>query len=371
MERVNVAILGCGNISPRYLRSLCRVFSMVRVCGVCDIIPERAQRAAQEYGIETIYADEDQLMADPQVDIVVNLTQPAQHTRLNKKIVGCGKHLYTEKPLAMTREDGQDILLLAKKRGVQVAGAPDTFLGAGLQTARRVLEEGRIGRALSATAFMTCHGHEHWHPDPDYYYQPGAGPMMDMGPYYLTALVHLLGPIESIAGASSTGFPKRTVTSPGREGEVIDVNVSTHVSGVINFHSGAIGLVMMSFDIWHAQLPFIEIYGTEGTLSVPDPDRFDGPVKIFRPGMEGYEEVPLEGFAEDTRGAGVADLACSVRNNRPARAGGEQLYHVLDAMRAFEDSHREGMVYRLRSTASVPPMLPAGMTAEEWAKAGD
>ncbi|MDD4797812.1 MAG: gfo/Idh/MocA family oxidoreductase, partial [Eubacteriales bacterium] len=201
------------------------------------------------------------------------------------------------------------------------------------------------------------------------YYQPGAGPMMDMGPYYLTALLHLMGPIESIAGATSRGFTQRSVQRPGQQERTIDVDVSTHVAGVVNFHSGAVASIMMSFDVWRAQLPHIEIYGTQGTLSVPDPDRSAGPVKIFTPGDAAFVDIPVDGFAQDSRGIGVADLAYAILNGRQPRAGIDQMYHVLDAMNAFEDSCREGLVYRLRSTAQVPPLLP--QNAHEWAQNGD
>lgn len=369
MQQVVAAVIGCGNISGVYLKNMTSVFGVLRVKGVCDLIAERAQNAAAQYGIAVIYADEDEVLRDDDVQIVINLTQPAEHARLNKKILEAGKHLYTEKPLAIGREEGAKLKALAHRKGLLAAGAPDTFLGGGLQTARRAVEEGRIGKPLSAVAFMACHGHESWHPDPEYYYQPGAGPMMDMGPYYLTALLQLMGPMESIAGATARGFDRRTIQSPGKRGKMIDVGVDTHVAGVINFHSGAIASIMMSFDIWKAQLPHIEIYGTEGTLSVPDPDRFAGPVKIYRPGMEGFEDIPVEGFTENTRGIGVADLAYAIVNRRTPRAGIQQVYHVLDALHAFEDSCREGLVYRLRSTAQLPPLLPGD--AKAWAKQGD
>ncbi|MDD3242388.1 MAG: Gfo/Idh/MocA family oxidoreductase [Eubacteriales bacterium] len=372
MEKTVIAVIGCGDITRIYFPSLTRVLNnLVTLKGVCDLIPQRAKYAQDTYGIPVIYPTEDDVLADEAVSIVVNLTQPSEHARLNRKILESGKHLYTEKPLAMAREEGAKLLRLAEKKNLLIAGAPDTFLGAGLQTARRVLESGRIGKPLSAVAFMTCHGHESWHPDPEYYYKPGAGPMMDMGPYYLTALTHLLGPIDSVMGSVGRGFDQRTITNKTKYGQVIDVEVSTHVAGLINFKSGAIANMMMSFDVWKANLPHIEIYGTQGTLCVPDPDTFHGPVRVFCPGMESFEEIPLEGFSDNTRGMGVADLACAIRNGRTPRAHGRQLYHVLDAMEAFEDSCREGIEYRLRSTTEIPPMLPENMTAQEWAQVGD
>ena len=219
-----------------------------------------------------------------------------------------------------------------------------------------------MGEPVAATAFMTGHGHESWHPDPDFYYQPGGGPMFDMGPYYLTALVVLLGPIRRVTGSARITFPERTITSQPRRGAKIQVNTPTHVAGVMDFASGAVGTVITSFDVWAAQLPRIEIYGSEGSLSVPDPNGFGGPVRIRRPGATEWSEIPLtHAYAKQSRGLGVADMACALRSGRPHRASGELAYHVLDAMHAFHDASREGRHVELASACARPAPLPMGL----------
>jgi len=254
------------------------------------------------------------------------------------------------------------MLALANKKGLRVGGAPDTFLGGGHQTCRKLIDDGWIGQPIAAIAFMVCHGHESWHPDPDFYYQLGGGPMFDMGPYYLTALVNMLGPVKRVTGSARVTFPERLITSQPKYGTKIKVNTPTHIAGVMDFASGAVGTVIMSFDVWTHHLPCIEVYGTEGSLMVPDPNGFGGVPQIFRPGSEGWSGVPLTHiYAENSRGLGVADMACGLRSGRPHRANGELTYHVLDVMHAFHDASKENRHIEVKSTCERPAPLPLGL----------
>ena len=270
-----------------------------------------------------------------------------------------GKHVYVEKPLAITREDGKKILETAKEKGLLVGGAPDTFLGAGLQTCRKLIEDGWIGQPIGATAFMVNHGHESWHPDPEFYYKVGGGPMFDMGPYYLTALISLMGPIKRVTGSARITFPERLITSEPKYGTKISVDVPTHVAGIMDFESGAIGTILTSFDVWGSQLPRIEVYGTTGSMIVPDPNTFGGPVLIKRAGDKDWIEMPLShGYAENSRGLGVSDMARALREGGLHRANGDMLYHVLDVMHGFHDASNQGKHIELESTCKQPEPLP-------------
>ena len=290
VDPMKVGLIGCGTISPQYLRNL-PDYPGVEVAACSDIIMDRARSRAEEFGVP-IACTTEELLANPDIDIAVNLTVPADHMDLSLAAIAAGKHVYSEKPLAVEREDGDAILREARKAGVIVGCAPDTFLGAGIQTCRKLIDDGLIGRPVAAMASMLGHGHEHWHPDPAFYYQVGAGPMFDMGPYYLTALVALLGPVRRVSGTHGRAFDRRLITSEPLGGTSINVEVSTHVAGILDFENGAIGTIVTSFDVWASEIPWMEIYGTEGTLSVPDPNTFSGPVRLQR-GRGEWEEVPL------------------------------------------------------------------------------
>jgi len=356
IKPVKVGLVGCGNISDIYFKN-CRSFPALDLVACADLIPERAQAKAATYGCRACTPEE--ILADPEIEIVLNLTIPKAHASVALKALGAGKSAYNEKPLAITREDGRQMLDLAQRMQVRVGGAPDTFLGGGIQTCRKLIDDGWIGEPVAATAFMMCHGHESWHPDPEFYYKVGGGPMFDMGPYYLTALVNLMGPVRRVTGSARITFAQRLITSEPKYGTVIDVDVPTHVAGVLDFQSGAVGTIITTFDVWAAELPRIEIYGTEGSLSVPDPNTFGGPVRVRRRDQKEWMEVPLtHGYAENSRGLGVADLAYALRAGRPARASGELTYHVLDIMHAIHDASREGQHVILESTCSRPAALP-------------
>jgi len=360
MAPVKVGVVGCGNISGIYLKRM-PAFEILKVAACADLDRERAKAKAAEYGVPKTCTTEE-LLADPEIEIVVNLTIPKVHFSVALAALGAGKSVHNEKPLTLTRQEGKKLLALAKRKGLRVGGAPDTFLGGGIQTCRKLIDDGRIGTPVAATAFMMCHGHESWHPAPEFYYKAGGGPMFDMGPYYLTALVSLMGPVRRVTGSTRITFPERTITSQPKAGTKITVDVPTHVVGVMDFANGAVGNIITTFDVWYANLPRIEIYGTEGTLSVPDPNGFGGPVRVRRMGEKEWTEVPLtHGYAENSRGIGVADMACGLRSGRPHRASGELAYHVLDIMHAIHDASDKGKHVEPESTCDRPAPLPTGL----------
>jgi len=367
MKKVKVGIVGCGTISAAYLRG-CRAFDILEVAACADLDVARAEAKAQEYGVPKA-CDVQTLLHDEDIGIVINLTIPQAHAEIALAALEAGKSVYNEKPLSLTRDEGQRILAAARDKGLRVGCAPDTFLGGGLQTCRKLIDDGVIGEPVAATAFMLGHGHESWHPDPDFYYQPGGGPMFDMGPYYLTALAMLIGPVRRVTGSTRITFPERTITSEPKHGTTIIVNVPTHVVGVLDFHSGAIATIITSFDIWGHTMPRIEIYGSEGSLSCPDPNTFGGPVRVRRAGESEWSDVPLApDYTDPGRGIGVADMAHALRSGRPHRVSGELAYHVLDIMHAIHDASNEGRHIELESTCERPAPLPIGPVQEALAK---
>lgn len=367
MTPVKVGLIGCGTISKIYLANA-RKLDDLEIVACADILPERARSRAAEFGVPRALSVEE-LLADPEVEVVLNLTIPRAHAEVGLAALEAGKSAYGEKPLAVRREDGARLLEVARSRGLRVGSAPDTFLGGGIQTCRRLIDEGAIGEPVAGLAFFMNHGHEHWHPDPDFYYQPGAGPLFDMGPYYLTALVSLLGPIRRATGSARATFPERTITSQPKSGTKIEVNTPTHVAGVLDFQNGAIATIVTSFDVWPSELPRIEIFGSEGTLSVPDPNTFGGPVRIRRPGEREWTDVPLtHGYTANSRGLGLADLARAIREGRPHRASGELANHVLDAMQALLDASASGRHVEITTTCARPEPLPSGDEASMFGK---
>ncbi len=367
MGKMLAGIIGCGNISSIYFENL-KKFEVVEVIACADLDIERARAKAEKYQIPHAYTPEE-LLADPAIDIVINLTIPAVHAEVAQKALQAGKHVYGEKPLAVSKEEGRAVLETASNKGLHVGNAPDTFLGGGLQTSRKLLDDGWIGKPVSAVAFMMVPGHERWHPDPAFYYQEGGGPMFDMGPYYLTALTFLLGPVSRVTGSASITFPERTITSEPKFGEKIQVTTPTQINGVVDFSSGAIASIITSFDTWHHQLPHIEIYGTEGSMIVPDPNTFGGPVFLRRQDDKQWTEVPLShGFAENSRGIGVAEMAYSILAGRQSRADGEMAYHILEIMHGFLESSQSGKHVIMSSSCSQPDLLPTGVSQQNFDK---
>lgn len=360
MTPTKVGIIGCGNISGIYFQAG-KTFEILDIVGCADLLSERSCAKAEEHGCKA-YKSVDEMLADPDVEIIMNLTIPNAHASVAMATLEAGKCVHNEKPLAITREDGKKMLDLAKAKKLRVGCAPDTFMGGGIQTCVKLIDDGWIGEPIGATAFMMCHGHESWHPDPEFYYKAGGGPMFDMGPYYLTAMVALMGPVKRVTGSTRITFPTRTITSAPKYGTVVQVDVPTHVAGIMDFANGAVGTIITSFDVWAAELPRIEIYGTLGSLSVPDPNGFGGPIRIKRAGADGWSEVPLShGYKDNSRGIGVADMAYALRSGRPHRASGELAYHVLDIMHAFHDASNAGKHIELESTCARPQPLPLGL----------
>jgi predicted dehydrogenase len=358
MSVQRIGIVGIGNISGIYLKNLNGMFAgRVKVTAVTDIIEERAAKAAVEYGIPHIKRTE-VLLNSSDVDMVLNITEPYNHYGVALAAVKAGKHVYDEKPLCAAREEAQEVLAAAAANKVRVGGSPDTFLGAGIQTCRKLLDDGWIGRPVAAVAFMVNHGHEHWHPGPEFYYKKGGGPMFDMGPYYLTALVNLLGPVARVSGSTKKSFDTRTITSEPLNGKVIDVDVPTHIAGVLDFANGAVATIITSFDVYSHTLPWIEIYGSEGTLRVPDPNTFGGPVYVKRFREEEWSPIPLlKKYPENSRGLGITDMAEAIVEGRPHRASGELAYHVLEVMHGIHDASASGVYYPVKSTCPRPEPL--------------
>ncbi|GIO15085.1 dehydrogenase [Cohnella xylanilytica] len=356
-KKIRAGIIGTGNISGIYFQNGSR-FDSMQIVACADLNVERAKAKAAEHGVRGCSVEE--LLAADDIDMVINLTIPQAHASVNIQALEAGKHVYVEKPLSVTREEGRQVLETAAKRGLLVGGAPDTFLGGGIQTCVKLIEDGWIGTPIGATAFMMSGGHESWHPDPEFYYKKGGGPMFDMGPYYLTALVAMLGPISRVTGSARASFPERTITSEPKRGQTIQVDVPTHVAGILDFAAGPIGTLLTSFDTkGGSQLPRIEVYGSAGTLLVPDPNTFGGPVLVRRAGAKEWSEIPLtHGNADNARGIGAADMAEAILTGRPHRANGELAFHVLEAMHGFHDASEQGVHYKMTSSCERPAPMP-------------
>lgn len=353
-EPLRVGIVGAGAISGQYLATFERL-ETVRLVAVADRDAARSAAVAQRQGVRALTVDE--LVADPEVDLVVNLTVPAAHADVALRAIAAGKDVYGEKPLAATLADARAVLDAADAAGVRVGCAPDTVLGTGVQTARRTIDDGLVGTPVAATATMVTPGHERWHPDPDFYYQPGGGPLLDMGPYYVTALVTLLGPVESVVGAASHTRGTRTIGSGPRAGQTVPVAVDTHVTGVLRHASGALSTLVMSFDAVATRASSIEVHGEAGSLVVPDPNQFDGDVRLHELGGE-WRLLPVSaGYRDAGRGIGVADLAATPDGELP-RASGDLAHHVLEVMTALLSSAESGAAVAVESRCAVPPPVP-------------
>jgi predicted dehydrogenase len=376
MKQLAVGLLGCGDVSDIYFRN-CARFEPIRIEACASLHAEKARAKAAQYGIPRACTIEE-LLTDPDIDVILNLTSPQVHAALSHTALLNGKHVYTEKPLALSLRDGAALLAEAETRGLRIGSAPETFLGARLQACRRAIDAGLIGEPVGASAFVVSPGHEWHHPNPGFFYKEGAGPVLDMGPYYLTALVALLGPVRRVSAFSRTTFPQRTVQSLPRRGERIDVEVATHVASTLELESGAIATFVASFDVWDSELPRIEIYGTEGTLCMPDPDPLEGP-NVFggallvrtrersrwrgtpRPlGLEQWDVLPSGGpFAGNARGLGLAEMAMAISEGRPHRASGSLALHVLDVALGILESAESRQSLEIASTCERPAPLPS------------
>ncbi len=355
-----VGVIGCGNISRAYATKL-RALPDLELVACADLDAHRAGTLATEFEVPLVLTP-DELIGHPEVDVVLDLTVPLAHAQVTGAALEAGKHVYSEKPLALDVAAGTALVELARARDLRLGCAPDTFLGAGLQTCRALLDGGAIGTPLAANAFFHGSGPESWHPDPRAFYQRGAGPLFDVGVYYVTALVALLGPVGRVTGGARISRARRMITSQPHAGTWMEVEVPTHVAGVLEHAGGPLATLVASFDVPATRYRSIEIYGTEGTLSVPDPNTFGGPVQLRRPGDADWTDVPLShGNAEQSRGLGLADLVRARRAGRAHRASGELALHVLEVMERILAAAESGCHQAVTSRVERPAPLPAGL----------
>jgi predicted dehydrogenase len=371
-----VGLVGSGMISAEYLATLARM-PFLRLVACADLDPARAEVAAAAANAEATSVDE--LLERDDVEVVLNLTPPLAHAAAMSAAIEAGKHAYGEKPLATDRDAAAELVDAAVRRGLRLGCAPDTFLGPAWQKARELVDAGAIGRPVAARATFLSRGMEGWHPNPWFFYQQGGGPLLDVGPYYLTALASLVGPVQRVSGAARISFPTRIVTSPERAGEVIEVTTPTHIAALLEFEVGAIGTLVTSFDVFEPWSGAIELYGSDGSLHLPDPNNFDG--MIYRRGADvenPWERIlttgrePRKGTGH--RGIGLADMVLGLREGREHRASGELAFHVLDVMLSVLESATTGQAISIRSTCRLPaPLDDATKTLlwpREWLPSG-
>lgn len=381
MNPVAIGIIGCGNISDSYFKGAA-ASKIVTVAACADLKHALAKEKAEAYGTKAVSVDA--LLADEAISIVINLTVPLAHAEVSRQILDAGKHVYTEKPLAARLADATQVLDLAEAKGLRVGSAPDTFMGAAHQAARRAIDNGKIGRVVAGAGAVISHGMEHWHPNPEFFFKPGGGPVLDIGPYYITQLVNLLGPVARVTAVATRGQPRRTVTSEPLAGSVIDVEVATTVNAVLEFVSGANVTLTASWDVWkHKRLPF-ELYGTEGSLLVPDPNFFGGAVEISEKDGDwqaldigafpfGVPNRPTSkgGMVADYRIIGLLDMAAAIRTGRPHRASGALALHVTEVMEGLQTSSDTGQHVALRTRPDRPEPMPLGSDEQVLLPADD
>lgn len=362
-----IGLIGCGNISAAYLR-LAPLFKGLEIRAVADVNPAAAAARAAEFGVraETVAA----LLAADDIDMVVNLTIPEAHFAVTKAILQAGKHAYSEKPMVLSLAEGEELRALAAAKGLRVGAAPDTFLGGAHQAARAAIDAGQIGTVVAGTAHVMSHGMEHWHPNPDFFFLPGGGPMLDLGPYYVTNLIQLIGPVKRVAALTSMASATRTISSEPRKGEVIAVKTPTNIHALLEFVSGATVTLSTSWDVWAHRHGNMELYGTEGTLFVPDPNWFSGKVEIAgRDGVVAELAQPEHPFGipnQDNHGvmkanyrtAGLAEMAAAINDGRPHRCALELALHAVDVMTAILRSGETGQMITLTTTCARPDTLP-------------
>lgn len=371
MARLGVGIIGCGNISSAYLK-LAPLFRSLQVRAVADIDRAAAEARAAEFGVRAETVDD--LLKAPDVDVIVNLTVPAVHHEVTRAILTAGKHAYSEKPLVLTLDEGKDLLDLAARKGLRLGSAPDTFLGGAHQAARAAIDDDRIGRVVAGTAHVMSHGMEHWHPNPDFFFRPGGGPVLDLGPYYITNLIQLIGPVRSVAALANASFPERTITSGPRNGERVAVTTPTNIHALLEFANGATVTLSASWDVWTHRHANMELYGTDGTLFVPDPNFFGGTVEVAGPdggaGEIATDSHPFgvpnftdgQGNARaNYRCAGLADMAQAIDEGRQHRCNAEVAVHAVDVMVSILKAGAEKRFVAMTTTCD----RPAALSAEE------
>ena len=360
VEPVRTGIIGCGVISQRYLETAA-YFNLLDVVACADTCSEAAQKRARSHGIPLACTVEE-LLGDPSIELVINLTPPTAHFEISAAALGAGKSVYSEKPLAIARQDACALLAQAESAGLRIGCAPDTVLGGGLQTCRKLVDEGAIGIPVGAVAVCASRSPEIWHPDPAGFFQPGGGPLLDMAPYYLTALVHFMGPIRRISGIAGTSPLERIIARGPRAGEGIEVGTPTLVMALLEFANGAYGNLTVTYDFAGASGRGIQLYGTEGTLQTPDPNGFDGPVRLFRRDTVAWRTIPLtHGYTMNFRGLGAADMAFAMRTGRPHRANAQIAYHVVDVMQAILETAETGASRDIESSCERPAPMPPGL----------
>lgn len=364
MSALRIGVIGVGNISSQYFAHFPDLPNL-RLVAVADVNEERAREVAAEQGVRALTVDE--LLADADIDAVLNLTIPQAHAAIGIRAIESGKHVYGEKPLALEPAEAEPLLALAAQKGLRVGSAPDTVLGTGIQTARKALDDGAIGEPIAAAIHWSAPGHELWHPAPAFYYQRGGGPLFDMGPYYLTSIVTLFGPIARVSGVATTSSRARSVATGPLAGTAIPVDVATHVSALLEHENGLTTTITVSFDVWKSRAPLFEVFGTEGTMAVPDPNRFDGDVEIAPATTREWETIPVSaGWADSGRGFGLADMARAIETDRPHRASGELAFHVLEVMDGILRAADSHTVVDIDSTLERPSPVPLGSTPATW-----
>ncbi len=386
MRPYRLGIVGVGDISHAYIDNLKLYPDIVTLAGCATRHYENAKKKAEEYGIEKAYETAEEMIKDPAIDVILNITIPEFHAFYNKMALENGKHVYCEKPLATTFAEGKELVALAKEKNLLLGCAPDTFLGSRVQKMRELVEAGTIGDITAASAFITCRGHETFKEDPDFYYRKGAGPVMDIGPYYYRALSALLGPVKYCMAMTKKTWPERELLIGRRKGQKIPVEVDTHATVLLEYQCGAIATLILSFDTVETMLPRLELYGTKGTLSMPDPDPYDGPnlfggeillrtmentrwFSLPRPEEEtSRQAIVIENdrpftsttHAYNSRGIGLIDLLMALEENRPVRAGGEMALHELELMEKIYESAKTGFRQNFETTFEIPPVLREG-----------
>ena len=357
MTNFKIGIIGCGTISDIYLKNLRALLRGLDIVAVADIDPTKAEAKAAAYSINRVETP-DELMSDPEVDIVLNLTVPLAHAEVSARALRAGKHVYSEKPLAVDLGEGRALVSLAQSKGLHIGCAPDTFLGSGIQTCIALVDDGAIGDIVAASAFVANHGPESWHPNPAFFYKRGGGPLLDIGPYYFTTLVSLLGPARAVVAMSRASFPERTIGEGQDKGKQIKVEVPTHVVGAVEFESGAIADCTISFDVWHSERPRMELYGSKGSIIVPDPNFFCGPVMLRLAGDASWRTIACTSpLGENARGLGLAEMASAIAEKRHCRVSGLLALHVLEIMDGFRTSADRGERVTIEAGCARPNIL--------------
>lgn len=359
---LGVGIIGCGNISTAYL-SLAPMFKGYQIVAVADINMDNAKARAEEFGVRAQTVDE--LLAADDVDLVINLTIPAAHVAVSRAILKAGKHVYSEKPFVLSLAEAQELGGIAKANKLRIGSAPDTFMGSSHQLARNLIDEGAIGTVTSGAAVVMSSGMEDWHPNPDFFFQQGGGPILDLGPYYICNLVQLLGPVAQVTSMTGMANDTRTIANGPRNGETIPVETPTTIHAVMKFKSGAIVTLLSSWDVHSSNHPIMELYGTQGTMDLPDPNFFGDDVKVIPRGGEAAAKSWDHPFGipnfEDTkanyRGAGLADMAIAIAEGRPHRCNDTFATHVVEVMTAILDAGETGKVISMTTTCSRPDVL--------------